>query len=1125
MSIGRSWQLQRLIALNLLLFCVLAGTPASAINIEGVVQSQDRSRPLPAVELHFGSDSYDYANEVWNGHVPPRAIQRVQPDEHGRFEIEIPGPGSWSIQTGGGDFLPLVLELRTWEVWPQGDLPHQTLSLPPARLEQTESVVQVTVVRAKGKPLTETWIRSEPSPNRLSANETPGEPLDSAPRGLGLFWHPAPQVRKASTSGKATFLRAKDQTLHLAAFARGHAVSHSRIEPDAQDVRIEIEPGTTREILVVDAVLSPIPGALVQLHPGAFSVATTDRDGRATLRSTSGDHGLSLFTEEASTTVELPPIDPKEEQPLVIQLPQRVRRNAGGDFTIRGQVLDTEGQPLAWAEVFCWKSDEIVSRDGKGRPRSPAILSTRSGLDGSFQVGELNASGPWSIEVFAAPQYLPSARQGVLAVTDENRSREDNVFTIHLERGLRIRGHVASVHGEPVQGAEIFLIDPVKRLTADEVSGKTATDLTGYFAFEHPIPAVTGLRLLALAYTFAATEVQLDDNLNDETIEVLMEPAPSVSGAVVDPENQPVANALIEIDIVVSPLSRLPHHLAQVVTDTEGVFTLAYLPEGLYEFAVHHQNFEHKVIRHELAAGTDTIEIQLEGAHEYPVTGWVTSTDGKVAGLRLSLRRTDRRSTSGTAIEAITDSNGAFSFTAMPLGSYAVRLHDESRVIAPSHRRVVVAGPTELRIELTSTATVTGSIVGIDSDRLPLLRITEGHSKMRATIDRASESYRIEGVSPGPIRVIARAPGTDRDPGGLFLEHHGMIPTGQENLSLDLDFSEGWTLSGMVHQNGNPVGQGRLSLEGRGNQQSATTDSRGQFSFSNLVSGSYSLHLFTRNSRTVGRYRWVTSEEIQLDSDRTLEIEVPEGAVVSGAIVDSRRVPLAEVEVTLLGEGSRKTAGATLTTTSGSFEITDVPPGSWRLRARRTGYATLLQKIQVGKSPITLDLEMEEAKAQVLRVLRPDGSTPAVVRLDLLTPNGQVFWTSTQTPDAEGLVNLDEAPSGTWRYLVEADGGAFTAWVSGLNGSSLPQELVTQASGGASLELRTFRNEPTVAFELLDAEGLPFRARVLEFLRYGFQEVPFLPPGTWSLTIHAEEGLQHHSFLVRPGQWTQVVID
>lgn len=587
---------------------------------------------------------------------------------------------------------------------------------------------------------------------------------------------------------------------------------------------------------------------------------------------------------------------------------------------------------------------------------------------------------------------------------------------------------------------------------------------------------------------------------------------------------EPVANAEVKIGIDPSPLSFLPFFLENTITDPEGSFLLSFLPAGTYELSIRHPDFAPTTVRRELGDAPQELEISLERKQRYSLVGTLTSPDGEVAGVRLAFRRASRGSSSGPTLEAITDDSGRFVLDGLAAGGYEVRLPDDPRSLAPGSRRIVVEGPESLVIELAPTSTLHGSIRGLDPEQIAVLKVSERNSRQDATIDLAAETYRIEGLPSGAVRLMAAVLDPSTGEAALRVERYGSIPPGRQEAVLDLDFDQGVNLSGLVVRGQRPLVDARVSISGAIRSTSVQTDGEGRFAFPGLLPGRYTLDVFAQPSASGRKHDLVASRQIELEADRFVDIELPADVAVAGRVVDDRGAPLPDAVVAVLRTDSQRAiAEEVVTDPTGRFLTRDLPTGHWRLQVQKQGYASRVEAIEIDEQGLEVELELEPAESRAVRIVRTDGSAPESITIRLLDPQGRVLWSLATAPDAEGSVWLDSAPVGRHRLWIEADGGVFGAFEPGFEIPPRQESLRVQPSGGVSFSIRSLAEEATSPLEILDADGRPFAPHIVpKYLYSGQQEIPYLPAGRWSVLVRSGSGASQHHFRVEPGGWTHL---
>src|SRR4029077_14415785 len=113
-----------------------------------------------------------------------------------------------------------------------------------------------------------------------------------------------------------------------------------------------------------------------------------------------------------------------------------------------------------------------------------------------------------------------------------------------------------------------------------------------------------------------------------------------------------------------------------------------------------------------------------------------------------------------------------------------------------------------------------------------------------------------------------------------------------------------------------------------------------------------------------------------------------------------------------------------LSSDDGSFLVTDVSPGTYRVLARLDGYAQAETTTQVGDDADVdgLRLALQPTQGFTFEARSAAGSPPAQVRVALLDAAGRAVLSTSAATGENGRVRLASAPSGRCRLLVGASG-------------------------------------------------------------------------------------------------------
>jgi hypothetical protein len=191
---------------------------------------------------------------------------------------------------------------------------------------------------------------------------------------------------------------------------------------------------------------------------------------------------------------------------------------------------------------------------------------------------------------------------------------------------------------------------------------------------------------------------------------------------------------------------------------------------------------------------------------------------------------------------ATADSSGNYSFVGLTNGAYTVVPNKAGFSFSPSSQGVTINGGSSLAVNFTATAlpthTVSGNIspasIGTGTT-LTLTATGEGGSNATVTAD-ASGNFTIPGVIDGSYTITPTKNGATFSPTKQTVTVSGSNVTG---INFTATAIPTWSISGAV----SPASLGAnvtVSLSGT-SSASTTTDASGNFTFANLVNGSYTV--------------------------------------------------------------------------------------------------------------------------------------------------------------------------------------------------------------------------------------------------------------------------------------------
>jgi protocatechuate 3,4-dioxygenase beta subunit len=351
---------------------------------------------------------------------------------------------------------------------------------------------------------------------------------------------------ETTAEGRARFSGLPRGEAWIVGYARGRARAATRVVlgEGRAEARLVLEPARALDVVVVDELDAPIPGAHLTLtasDPLPF-VATTDRDGRARLD--------RLAAPPYVLRTSAPGYDESTRTGLVAgPTPLRVRLTRLGSIEVT--VLGVEGEPVEFATVLAAGSGLWPARSTETDARGRAHLAgLRAGVyDLKARLGDL-----------VSPTEIAIALK-------RGETRE---VTLTLEAGRRVRVLVTDGEGDeapPVAGASVVLTEGgLSSFPLEGVTGEDGSVTLGPLGLEG---ATAGAR----APGFVARSAVIVSDVDTE-VRVPLLRGGALVGDVVDDRGYPVDGATLEV--VGVDVEGMPIAETSAIADLrEGHFALA----------------------------------------------------------------------------------------------------------------------------------------------------------------------------------------------------------------------------------------------------------------------------------------------------------------------------------------------------------------------------------------------------------------------------------------------------------------------------------------------------------------------------------------------------------------------
>ena len=751
--------------------------------------------------------------------------------------------------------------------------------------------------------------------------------------------------------------------------ARGYisaSIRRPAAESAAAEVSIALKPSAPVSGLVTDTADRPVAGANVRVEwRGTQSLASfmTHRPQRTTsapdgsFRLADLGYGspyrFTVYAEGfASTVLDVPPFERG-----VTANPVRIVLTKGR--RARGTVVDTEGSPVAGAEVTLrWpKENESAFSFNRLDAAEPTATDER----GEFSFPAVTA-GEYDVRVTHS-EYVNTGS----ATTDVPQGEGDiDLGAFTLVPGAEIDGIVNDPDGQPVSGATV----QVMRFGPDRDQERTTTtDGDGRF------------RITGLPHELVDVTVQADGYptfvlpgarpATGELIVIELAAGASLAGRVVGASGNGVAGASVRLkpDITTRLRSHISSRDTFKRTDADGRFRFDHVIAGTWSLEASAGATAAKIEAIELPPGT-TQEFELQLRAQDQLTVIVSTHRGQPvadASIQVAAKGATTQNSYGR-----TDSSGRAQIEIAPGPALVTVEHPEQ----PDESRQVIFDPgnNELAIQLQAGGEISGTVrsaagaplaqatVEAHSEDVLDIEVTlrEYLSQPARTVSDRNGQFRLTGLEQGRYLLAASAPGYAESGPAQPIEIDGQSVSG-----VDIVLEPGASLTGAVTGlEPGDLAQVAITASRDALWQGTTPDAEGNFALQDLAPGAWAIvaRLGDFATRTVERS--ITIEPGVAEA--FVELPFERGLRLSGQVLAAGE-PLSRGFLSADRQGGGDGARAP-TDHRGHFEMEGLEPGSYRLSISRFAGSTEYRSIdlQTDHEGLLIDLQPEAIIAGVV---------------------------------------------------------------------------------------------------------------------------------------------------------------
>lgn len=841
---------------------------------------------------------------------------------------------------------------------------------------------------------------------------------------------------------------------------------------------LELPPASPLEVKAVGADGQPLAGVTVQAVPAK----PESGDWRAADRSAVTDAGGKAIFPRAEG----------EALTLVVTTPGRYA-TASTDPTGASQTVRFPAQKTRMVEL----------RRPDGKPAAGALVRlARRG----WPYGLVGEDG-------RIPLPVPLKDEIGLFAEDGRGLRIEMVMTVEAGEGTDV--HVVGLR-PPAAAAGRVLEEKSRAPIAGALvwnggTSWTRTGAEGTFELRAPSGDRGRVEATAPGHTRANFRWQRDANA---PITLLLGPAVTLSGQVVDEAGKPVAGAKVETITNPSDYRTARGEERRSWSGPDGRFALRQLPAGrLHKVMASKEGF---APANRLADSTAPVLLTLR--HGTVAAGRVVDEQGQpVEGAELILRlaEEDPMPRPTLRFRAVSDAKGRFRLANVSAGRFDLRATRPG--FAEADVRGIVIPEGEPRADLGEVTLLPGAAIeGIVVDERD--RPVQGAQVELTPFgpDFDARFFFREPVATGPdgrFRIADLPRGVKV---GLKAQHRELAPAEMAGVEaptaepVRLRLIRPRSLEGRVRdRQGEPVAAARLYLSetagtplGGGWAQrpaQATSDAEGRFVLDGLKPGTAYV------TAKASGYRTRAAQPVEIPETgqaRPVEIILEPGTFLEGTVRDGRGNPVPEARVMVQGE---RNGDVVPVDAEGRYEIADLEPGPVQVQATLRGGPGARGALEIRPGRNRLDLTLSEGTEVSGRIVDGQGAPVpgASLSLRLVPREGEtpMFMGENQAvSSADGSFVLQGVSDGEYALIGSRQGFAPTT-LSGIQVAGAPvADLELRLGPGAVIRGGLLGLDPAVMSQVEVTafwDGGTYRHGVVE--PSGSYRIEDMAPGTWHL--------------------------
>ncbi|MFC7370130.1 carboxypeptidase regulatory-like domain-containing protein [Fictibacillus iocasae] len=665
--------------------------------------------------------------------------------------------------------------------------------------------------------------------------------------------------------------------------------------------------------------------------------------------------------------------------------------------TLTGLVADpTTGNPISGASVTVTDQNGVF------------ISSGTTDNNGGFVIQNLPAG---TFNVTANASGFGTDSRSVTLTPGETEFTQLSL----LPNPGSITGIIRDAAGTPVAGATVRVLDSTGAFVATVLS-----DSSGLYLVPGLSAGSYQVNVNAEGFQTVVEGAQVVSN-TATTLNITLSTVPpgAVQGIVTSSvTGLPIAGASVQIRLL-SPSGPI---FATTLTDPEGEFFVHGLqPNTQYSAIVNGTNFGIQSQTFTAVSG-ETISLAFSlTPNPATVTGQVVGSDG--TPLVNSVVRLVDSVTGAVLVETQTDRLGVYTIPDFDPGTYnlvasnpPVFQSQVSTFTASAGETVTVnfilqPNPGSLTGTVTTTAGVpiAGAVVELLQGTIPLL----------TTITNSLGGYSFEGVAPGSYTATATAANFTTATQQVTIEAN------EESVQNFALAPNPGSVSGTVTSStGGPVsGASVRVLDQLGNViANATTALNGTYSITNLPVGTFNVLASAEGFPNESRSLSISAGQNVTGFDFVLQGAVAP-ASVSGAVLDENGQTVANATVQIL-DSLNNVIGTTVADAFGNFSVSNLPSGSFTVRASAAGFAPGFTGITLAAgqdlSDVIVRLTSIASPGTITGLVQDPSGIPIPGAAIVIRDQSNVVIGTANT-DANGAFTVSGLAAGSYTVVASAD--------------------------------------------------------------------------------------------------------